>query len=549
MYLIPAAGGEMRFLARTDSQKHPRGLSWSPDSKELAFVKWNGKKADIYIVSLDTRAVRPFTTDGKTNRWPSWSSDGKWIFYSSQRPTSRQTYRGNPLWKQSVDGSKAVPPNVVSLQDPFTYSPNGRWIAHTGIVYTDLLRGFSYPDEDRTGSIALNRVNEQGKLAGEPILFKSVRLKEGAKPLRWTPDGKIVVLQEGDTETTYVALTIKNGVQHPFSRDTRFPLDFFVFGGVQWLSDGKRLFLSSGSVPETSHSQFSLKRESKHVMRRILTTSQSRFLDIETSQLTELPIELPEEMLLGKSTLSPDETQVAFVGRVLPEARGHIYIMPVTGGTAKQLTHGQLYVMDLRWSPDGQKIAFIDRKMRISGDQPKSRLCVVSVSDGQVKPLVDSGLSMEPAWSPDGTMLAYRKYPFDDLYIVPATGGEPRQITTLEEQETAIHWTPDGKRVTFKINGIAWRVVSIDGGEPKKLRRSYIPSSWSSDGRSYLAFGPHGGLQRVSLDGETSPIFTSSERRVPVRVPKSVYPISMSPDGETILFQQIKQERSAGRLM
>ena len=44
------------------------------------------------------------------------------------------------------------------------------------------------------------RVNEQGELTGEPILLKEARLQVGAKPLRWTPDGKIIALQE-DSET------------------------------------------------------------------------------------------------------------------------------------------------------------------------------------------------------------------------------------------------------------------------------------------------------------------------------------------------------------
>ena len=149
---------------------------------------------------------------------------------------------------------------------------------------------------------------------------------------------------------------------------------------------------------------------------------------------------------------------------------------------------------------------------------------------------------MEVAWSPDGRMLAYlrlrekgkRFNPEDmegDLYVVPATGGESKRITNSPEKEMWVSWTPDGKWLTFMIEGEAW-VASIDGGEPKKLQRNYIPSSWSSDGTSYLAFGPHGELQRVYLN-ETA----SSE--LPARVPPDARPISMSPNGETILYRQI----------
>ena len=98
--------------------------------------------------------------------------------------------------------------------------------------------------------------------------------------------------------------------------------------------------------------------------------------------------------------------------------------------------------------------------------------------------------------------------------------------------------------------------MSIDGGNPQKLERGYIPSSWASDGASwasdetsYLAFeyktllsqlkdgGYSGELQRVYLDGVTTPILTL-ERPVQVQVPPDARPLSMSPDGETILFQQ-----------
>ena len=51
VYVIPASGGEKRFLATTGSEEQDR-LSWSPDSKQLAFVKRKGKNADIFIVSI-----------------------------------------------------------------------------------------------------------------------------------------------------------------------------------------------------------------------------------------------------------------------------------------------------------------------------------------------------------------------------------------------------------------------------------------------------------------------------------------------------------------
>ena len=100
--------------------------------------------------------------------------------------------------------------------------------------------------------------------------------------------------------------------------------------------------------------------------------------------------------------------------------------------------------------------------------------------------------------------------------------------------DARISWTPDGKQVTIVIHDQAW-VTSIGGGEPIRLQRGYIPGSWSSDGQSYLAFDRSGELRRLSFDGTT-------HSKLPVRVPKAPRPLSMSPDGETILYRHVASE-------
>ena len=522
VYLVSASGGKPRFLAHTNSTNHPGWLSWSPDSKELAFVKWKGKKSDISIVTIDTGVVRPFTTDGEENTAPSWWPDGKWISYASRRGVwfSDRTYP----WKQRVNGGNAEKINGRVGFDPLVHSPDGKWVTYTSRL----------PD-GRSGFLA-SRVNADGELTGEPILLKSARLQVGAKPLRWTPDWKITVLQEDYSEKTY-ALNAKTGEQRRVNSEPEFS-----FGGAmpaQWAGDGKRLFLPFGSDQKPG------------------------FLDLKTSEFVELPLEVPSVSHIRNTTFSPDKTAVAFThfdpknvdpikikGKTmsLPRDGIHVYTMPVTGGQIQQLTDGKLYAAGLRWSPDGRQIAFISGEIGTSGN-PASQLYVVSASDGNVKKLTDSGLYTEVAWSPDGKMLAYlhlrekgKRFNPDemegDLYVVRAAGGGAKQITDTPEQEINISWTPDGKRLTFNlltqgaVNQKEVWVASIDGGEAKMLQRGYIPSSWSSDGTSYLAFGRNGELQRISLDGKTID-------ELPIRVPANARPISMSPDGETILYRQI----------
>ena len=313
----------------------------------------------------------------------------------------------------------------------------------------------------------------------------------------------------------------------------------FRLEGAQWLSDGSRLFLASN--------------KDRH----------PGFFDIETGKFDEIPIELPEEIIFGLSTLSPDEKWVAFVqlkpketdtalAGVSLEASAHLYIMPVEGGTPKQLVQTEFFGLAPHWSPDSQKIAFANAKIGPSGSY-NSKLCVVSIYSGQVKTLPYTEQCMGLVWSPNGRMIAYlrlkgKHFGTDemegDLFVVPATGGDSKQITNTPGMEINFSWTPDGRQLTFHlatrgaVNQEETWVASIDGGDAKKLQRGYIPSSWSWDGKTYLAFGQRGELLGKSLDGTSSPMF-ASQRAAMLNVPATARPLSMSPDRETILYSQI----------
>jgi Tol biopolymer transport system component/DNA-binding winged helix-turn-helix (wHTH) protein len=71
---------------------------WSPDGRQIVF----SKAADLYVVSVESRISRRITTEVSNDSVPSWSRDGKWIYFSSDRSGDQQ------LWKVSVDGGHAL---------------------------------------------------------------------------------------------------------------------------------------------------------------------------------------------------------------------------------------------------------------------------------------------------------------------------------------------------------------------------------------------------------------------------------------------------------
>ncbi|MGH7777543.1 MAG: S9 family peptidase [Candidatus Dormibacterales bacterium] len=112
----------------------------------------------------------------------------------------------------------------------------------------------------------------------------------------------------------------------------------------------------------------------------------------------------------------------------------HLFVVPAGGGEARQLTDGPWSVEAFSWSPASDALAVVadaepDADLRLESD-----LYAVSLDGG--RRTVAGGMYMAaPAWSPDGSQIAFAapagKEPgrLDRVWVVPAAGGEPRCLT------------------------------------------------------------------------------------------------------------------------
>jgi TolB protein len=173
---------------------------------------------------------------------------------------------------------------------------------------------------------------------------------------------------------------------------------------------------------------------------------------------------------------------------------GHvdIYTMRPHGGGVRNLTNDQHPDFQPAWSPDGTTIAFVSLHV---GSSHFDQLYTMDPHGGQRTRLtdLDGGNVQEPAWSPDGERIAFH-VSFggaidDEIYVVDADGSDLVQITKNARSDSNPAWSPDGTRLAFVRDGTV-STMDPDGTDVQRLTPEGIlgfDPAWSPDGRR-LAF-------------------------------------------------------------
>jgi TolB protein len=222
-----------------------------------------------------------------------------------------------------------------------------------------------------------------------------------------------------------------------------------------------------------------------------------------------------------------------------------IYVADYDGANAKQVTqHGSISIMP-RFSPEGNRVAYLSYKDK------GAFLYVLDLLSGVSAPLSrEVGINLSPGWSPDGNTLALTlsKDANQELYVVNADGSNKRRLTNTPSLEASPSYNPDGTKLAFvsdRLGAGQIFVMNADGsGEPQRISfqgGQSVDPEWSPDGRHIVYVAERRGEGRQLYVAEAAN--PSNYRRL-THSPGPCESPTWSPDSRYVMYASTRGGRS-----
>jgi len=313
----------------------------------------------------------------------------------------------------------------------------------------------------------------------------------GVRPLSevaLAPDGRRLVYglteitRRDDTEMSVSALWLIDA--HDGSGKTRLtacppPAEPCEEHGAAWSADGRHIaFVTTDAKGQTQIAVASADAREVHV----ITNAQG-------------PVDVPR--------FAPDGARIAFLyakgaprtpGPLHPLARDagvlsstvyeqRLTVIGLEGGEPRLLGPDDLNVYEYDWAPDGQR--FVVSAAHGSGDDNwwLAELDLIDAASGALLPLAKPNVQIaSPRWSGDGARIAFigglmsdESITGGDLYVVPAAGGMPEDITPgLAASVQTITWNGSKSRIIateFAAGEVVLASIEADGKRQRELWR------------------------------------------------------------------------------
>ncbi len=187
--------------------------------------------------------------------------------------------------------------------------------------------------------------------------------------------------------------------------------------------------------------------------------------DRVTQEHTNLTPDTPDA-IQPNLNWSPDGRHIAFISN--RSDRFDTYVMPSTGGAARQVLSLPHPDWDVHWSPDGRWLAVVSET-----HGQDYGVFIVPAKGGETRPIADERGPLnarDARWSPDGARIAFYSDPRGvfDIGVYEMATGQVTWLTDGDGDKESPFWSPDGQRLAYVLSQgpLTWLAVLEPGGAP-----------------------------------------------------------------------------------
>jgi Tol biopolymer transport system component len=530
--------------------------SFSPDGTQVAFA-WDGEKQDnwdIYVKQIGVEPPFRLTNDPAMDYSPTWSPDGRFIAFLREISLDKSAIVLAPQrgGQERVLGEINAVLGGWSFYGPYlSWTPDSKWLICPAPV---------------TGQrvLALDlfsiETGERRKLTNPPTE------EVGDTTPAISPDGRTLVFSRVSPDLYNVTLWLLHLGEgyRPIGKEEKVQLSNMTNVGAVWLPDGSEFVFSSGTG--TNFGLWRMAASNGAIPRRLELAASNAFsptisrqgnrlaFETGTGDLNIWRIDLREP---GKKPSTPTQfiasTQVELYPAYSPDGRkiafmsqrsgtAEIWVCDRDGSKAVQLTSfGGHAVYGPSWSADGQNVAFTAVQKGMKDD-----VYVISASGGVPRRLTTHPAEDKwPSWSHDGKWIyfASTRSGREEIWKIPSNGGEAVQIT--QNSGDVPKESPDGEFLYYmkgwpRVVSV-WRISVGGGQETKVLDSVHAEGQWTvgKEGIYFFKTPDQRGHSDICFYG----LATGQTRKI-ITIQRPVANIAVSPDTRTILYSQFDETGS-----
>jgi len=377
--------------------------------------------------------------------------------------------------------------NVPRLADP-RLSPDGR----------DVL--YARTEADWKSGKRVTHIWRARVDAGQPVQLTSGA--DGENSPRWSPDGKTIAFtaKRDDNEFAQIYLMpIDGGEARPLTTHATAVSD------IAWTPDGAALYFKA---PEAKNAEDKARdRVKDDVYAYDENYKQTHLWKVTVASKAEARI-TDGDFSVTDYNLSEDGRKIAYLRAPTPLLgsgdESEVWIANADGTSAVQLTKNGVQESNAALSPDDTQVLFISGSNARFETYYNGRLFLVPASGGTARVLVGENEPYDvdrATWSNDGKSIYFvaNLGVHEELFVVPAAGGKPRQLTNGTHNIGGVARSGDRFALTISDSTSAGDVWTMGAGDAAPKQITHVFEYLARD----FKLGRQEAIQWKGADGTT----------------------------------------------